>query len=211
MQYCLANPINQSEKLWLSIKTRDQFAKSQLNYMLYVQTRFDSSSPYFQENIFRGGLGLKKSNKFSLWLGYEIDPKQNLRTRDMSVEQRIWQQTAWETAIAEGIDLKYRSRLEARFESSSNYTAYRLRQRLSFDFKNNYNKFYPYMYEELFFNLNHPAWVSDRVLSQNRLLLGIKIPRQKQYVIEIGYLNKIQLDRNINRMNHILNLSLKLL
>ncbi|HRE32881.1 MAG TPA: DUF2490 domain-containing protein, partial [Candidatus Berkiella sp.] len=102
-------------------------------------------------------------------------------------------------------NLKSRTRLEQRKQEATPQWASRLRERLTVIIP--VDPISIIVSDELFFNLNHPLWVSDCSLSQNRGFIGLGIPMAKQTSIEIGYLNQYQFNKT-DSMSNIINIGL---
>ena len=98
-----------------------------------------------------------------------------------------------------------RTRLEHRFINRNSGIAWRLRQQLLAKFRISCNeKIRPVIFDEIFFNLNHPKWVSNSTINQNRILLGCDVYFSEKNFIRIGYMNRYATAEPKNMMFHIL-------
>lgn len=210
---CLAKNAEQSGKLWASIETNGEINKSQIEYMSELHGRFGYDAPNFNEGIFRIGLGYPTSQTISVWFGYDFIPMKDLITKEFSIENRIWQQILWEVPLEGFWQFTYRARLEERIDAEASGTAIRLRQKLIVKMNHleiGTDSFIPIIYDEIFFNLNHPDWIADKTVDENRLFVGFGYQIDTRHILEVGYINQLALRNPDNIMNHILSLSYRI-
>ncbi|GAG77321.1 unnamed protein product [marine sediment metagenome] len=142
-------------------------------------------------------------------MGYDFVPFSTRSTGDIEFENRPWQQLLWQILGTQNATIVLRTRLEQRFRSLENSTALRLRQNIKLTLpKAIANKLTPILFDEMFFNLNHPEWVNKNDINQNRLFMGIQIPIKKNNFLQVGYLNQYEFRSPNNRMSHVFMLSL---
>lgn len=140
-----------------------------------------------------------------LGLGYQIAPSLivlagpgwvlNKNTSGVTFhEYRLWQQLTWFAMNNPAMSLVSRTRLEEKERSNQSGIALQLRERLwlRIPIKNTEQWYYSF-FDEAFFNLNHPAWVSPYFLEQNRAFIGLGKQVTKSTIIDFGYLNQQQL------------------
>lgn len=186
--------VEEHAKLWTSYEISGGiFNGSKVRFYLQPQLRFIDNQYKFEQAVVHAGLGYKIANPLTFYIGNSgVISKQS--SGDLIDEYRIWQQLNWEIIKGSHFNLKSRTRFEQRKQEATPQWANRLREKLTFVFP-----VYPIsiiVSDELFFNLNHPLWVSDCSLSQNRGFIGIGVPLTKQTLIEIGYLNQYQFNKN---------------
>ncbi len=123
---------------------------------------------------------------------------------------RPWQQLIWELFDKNPIILfQTRTRLEELKQEGQPVWLLRVRERWRIAFPEKLpHKLTPVIYDEVFFNINQPSWVSTKIIDQNRFFVGIDTPPLKKTFIEIGYINQYIFTVPINHMAHILSVSL---
>lgn len=211
---CLYSPgmaeIQQYGKLWSGIFLTGPLSSNQvIQYYLDSQLRLSSRSETFDQAVTNAALGYQYSSKFTLWLGGSWVTT-NDPIEDVNHEYRIWQQVTGQGFSIKAFDVSTRTRLEERKDTDEPQLALRLRQKITLtkllkSFKNNSLV----GAEEIFFNLNNPEWITNKVVDQNRISLGIAMPLSKQTVVEWGYINQL-LFRNPNEMYHGLYINLRI-
>ena len=174
-----------------------------------MQARFGFDSPIFNTGIVPLGLGRQLSQTVSFWLGYDFVPKKDVTTKKSLVEQEVWQQLLWKIPTQSPTLLTSRSRLGERRSTAGSGVSFRLRQKFTIKMNGSTRggSDVPHISNEIFFNLNHPEWVSSKAVQQNRLFFGFDVQIGKDRVLEIGYLNQLEFREGVNRMNHIISFS----
>jgi len=202
---CWALPTENHGKLWANINKKGTVGEYNLKYIAQLHGRFGFDSPIFNSAILRLGMGYPLSQALSVWLGYDLAPNKNVRTNEFSVEQRIWQQLTWKIPAQTAAPLTSRTRLEERMSSKNSGVALRLRQKISLRFVSVLigGLAVPVISNEIFFNLNHPDWVTNKAVDQNRFAVGVEIHRGEGAILGIGYMNQIEFRETVNRINHI--------
>jgi len=176
-----SKPINKDSNIW---------------YLAKFRTICKDSKKYFDQYIFRFGLGYLWKDT-SLWLGYAITPSYEDKLEDFLYQNRFWQDFTYERSF-----FYYRSRLEQRWTESNkgirekmdlNTCDVNIRWRHRFLFTPETEKrINPMIYNELFFNLKKTCWANKKGLSKNRLFLGFWIPLAKEWTLELGYINQYE-------------------
>ncbi|MDF1795001.1 MAG: DUF2490 domain-containing protein [Coxiellaceae bacterium] len=188
------------------------FTPSGTDYTVEMSNRFLDQRPTYHQGLLRAGVGHSFSSNVAAWVGYAFVPTQPVGTDHFIYEQRSWQQLSWTAVSKPHIGIILRSRLEQRFPNNHGPTAWRLRQRILFDkgevldFLPEY--FSPVVYDEIMFNLNHPQWVGNNTLNQNRIFIGVSTPIKHKLVLQVGYINQYIFLNPIDVDNHIFSLSL---
>ncbi|MDF1760483.1 MAG: DUF2490 domain-containing protein [Coxiellaceae bacterium] len=209
-----ANSTNHNFMVWTDVNWQD-FTDSGVDYTLNSSFRFIDDSPTFNQSVLRGGVGYSFTKDLAAWVGYTFVPTQNVGTNHFVYEQRSWQQLQWAALSAKNIAIVSDTRLEQRYFNQNSATAWRLRQRLTFDLVPVSDflpvGFTPLVYDEIMFNLNHPQWVGNNTLNQNRLFIGVATRIKDRFVFQLGYLNQYIFLNPIDTDNHVFSLSLTLL
>lgn len=192
-------------KVWLDLDVTGPFFETKkIRYQMHPQLRFTDDAYKFQHAILNLALGYPATKNVTGWMG---NTWRNSRRRDgaWTNEYRIWQQMSANFTLS-GINIASRTRLEERKRIENKDIALRLRERLTFTIPLPVKKYSIILYDELFFHLNHPDWVSNRFLSQNRAFIGIGIELSKVLMLEMGYLNQFE---QHNQLNNVFNFVLR--
>lgn len=172
-------------------------------YWFEVQNRYHMTAGKTQITLLRSALGVAYSDSLSLWCGYQWNSINGLT--EGKQQEIFWQQAIWRALNRPHLSLTLRSRFEFRHPVDRHDWAYRLREQLTLKLPNDRCPFItPVIYDEIFFNLNHPIWVNQGLLSQNRLFMGIDIPLSKSVTLETGYMQQYQASRHDKFLNHVL-------
>jgi len=175
-------------------------------YNLNAQARIVPAEDKVQQYIVRPAIGYQLSQRFALWLGYQwissnVDDDSIFSGR----EDRIWQRLDWKIYKNSFVNFESASRLEQRKEAAFPEWANRFRQKFILSFpKVLFSSITPILSDELFFNINKPVWVQPKTFEQNRFSVGLFIPFNSKFGVEVGYLNQYQFQVPQNQMNHIL-------
>lgn len=110
----------------------------------------------------------------------------------ITYDDKLYEEANWRKTFANNNVMAIRSRLEERVRFSASGMNLRLRERLMLRFPISWWPDHAYVfYDEVFFNLTRPDWVSNRVFEQNRFFVGIGVVVSKKLTVDIGYLNKL--------------------
>lgn len=161
-----------------------------------------------------------KLEQFNLYAGFYYQVLPNLSAwfgayRQLSNEPgrqqyRLWEQMTWDVMNDDALSLSSRTRLEQRKNINDAEIAHRLREKITLTLPMRLlTNYFLVLADEVFLQLNQPAWVTNRFFSQNRASIGIKIPVNKDTAYEVGYLNQFQYG-NPNQMSHVLYLTVSL-
>lgn len=160
--------------------------------------------------LIRGGLGYEIMPAVNILAGYEwnmgyrhIDSETLLNAH----EYVIYEQASWSAFPT----LNFRTRLEQRDRSNQAEWNWRVRiKAVSIAEEPLFADLQPMISDEVFVLLNHPDWVSDSVIDQNRLFLGFQYRMTDTLWWQFGYMNQyIQRNHAIGAiMNHIASVSL---
>lgn len=197
-------------KLWnTAVFVGPLFKNSKIKYYFEPQLRFIDNRYKFEEAFIFLGIGYQTTSDLTLFLGgAEVISKRS--TGENVYENRIWQQANWDVVKRKSFNLLSRTRLEERKRNSESQWAVRLRERMMARIPlKNCEKHSLVLFDEVFFNINHPRWVSNKFFSQNRAFFGIGTKISEQISFDIGYLNQY-IFANPDQMNNILLLSLNI-
>ncbi len=210
----LARSTDYYGQLWNGFFVRGRIGQSS-NWIYSSGLEFRFLNPngnIYQRSFLFGSLGYAVNPVLSLWLGYSIFPVLDARTNKTFVENRPWQQIKLALINQDSFIMILRSRIEERLLTDRASWAYRLRQRFIYLFpKLIAHKIGVGGYEELFFNLNRPSWLSaEDTFAQNRFFIGMQLPVEKHVSLWVGYLNVYHFRSPVNRMVHVFYLSLNI-
>ena len=158
-----------------------------------------------QETRLDFSTGYRFSPLVSVWNGFSwISPNNGT-----AQTYRAWQQIIWELFDKNPIILfQTRTRLEEHKREGQPELLLRGRERWRVAFPERLGKLTPVLYDEIFVNFNHPAWVNQGFIDQNRVFIGVDTPVWKNSFWEMGYINQYLFTTPVNRMVHILSISL---
>lgn len=204
----LAYSTTQRSRYWDSLNLSGNLLNNQRAlYFLDLQARFDAQNDQFEQSISVGGIGYQWLPNLSLWLGYQRNSYNQLS--GTKPQNAVWEQATWKIIHNNSINLSSRTRLEQRMEVEQSQWLSRLRERITLKLPKKINDHLtPVIYDELFINLNNPAWVNSRTIDQNRAFMGVDILTSKKTYLEVGYLNQYRWALTGNVMNHVLSVSL---
>ncbi|MFZ2315770.1 MAG: DUF2490 domain-containing protein [Gammaproteobacteria bacterium] len=209
---CVLTPIyalEQHEKLWLATNYQTSFGQDkQWLGLVFTQLRLINESHPVQTGLIEGGIGYRLALGKSIWAGYRWsghNPYNNFYQ-----ENRLFQQLL--LPMRSRIDRSIlRSRLEEIGRGNQSQISLRLRERLALEFETGLiNNSHPFVYDEIFFQLNKTNYTTNRLISENRLFLGINLFINKLDWWEIGYINQYTMSASAsaqNKMNHIISLT----
>ena len=175
-------------------------------YYLEPQIRFIDDTYFFNQALQLGGLGYQINKNIMVFAGpgWIITKTPE---GESTHETRFWQQINW--LMLSNPNLNSRTRLEQRKRTDVAPMAVRFRQRvwMRIPFKK-WERYSFSINDELFFNLNHPSWVSPYLFEQNRAFVGISTQLTKAMIVDIGYLNQYnRSSRTTNYSDHVFLLS----
>ncbi|HVY53074.1 MAG TPA: DUF2490 domain-containing protein [Gammaproteobacteria bacterium] len=188
--------IDSFAKLWLVGAFIGPLSEENKNWKYYIEPRFAAINDKYglSEIHMYTGIGYKIAPCFTPYMGYAYYISDST-SGVISHENVIWQQSIWDIYKSDRVSLSNRARFEERKNTQFAEWACRLREQFTLKLPFQNTKYSFAIFDELFFNLNHPLWVSNRFLAQNRLFLGIEKKLTKTSTLDIGYLNQIDLER----------------
>lgn len=159
-------------------------------YYIEPQIRFIDDNYFFNQTLQLGGLGYQINKNIMVFAGpgWIITKTPE---GESTHETRFWQQLNWLMVNSPNLNMNSRTRVEERKRTNTAPMAIRLRQRvwMRIPFKK-WERHSFSVFDELFFNMNHPAWVSPYLFEQNRAFVGIATQLTKSMIADIGYLNQ---------------------
>ncbi len=208
--YTLATSVfalTQNEKLWIGAGTvRDLSSDGKWRYLLMTQARFIDESHPVQSILAEGGIGNVISKHSTLWAGYRYTGRNPYN--GYTPEDRLFQQIVSKLLSSDSNEITYRARLEELIIRDTAGISLRLRHRLAFTHKKAviYN-LEPYLFDEIYTQLNRTEFTPNYFIFENRAFLGFKIRVNKKKSIELGYMNQYQMrqrNQSQNVMSHVL-------
>lgn len=161
-------------------------------YYIEPQLRLIDNRYVFNQAFLLTALGYQFTPNIILFIGPGVIATKN-NEGDTFREYRLFEQLNWQLVDNSCFKLNSRTRFEQKKRSDQPQAALQLRQRLWLRIPiRNTNKYYISLYDEVFFNLNNPRWVSPRFFEQNRAFLGIAKQITKETMVDFGYLNQKQ-------------------
>lgn len=195
--------LEEHTKLWTSYEINGALSSDKkILFYLEPQLRFIDNAYKFEQVVLHGAIGYQFTDRTSILLGNSgIESKNS--SGQFVAEYRVWEQFSWDIIKSKIVNTKSRTRLEQRKSENSPNWANRLREKLSLKIPIYYSQLSLILSDELFFNLNHPNWVSDFTLSQNRFFTGLDAKLSNKSSFEFGYLNQYQFN-NIDQMSNVI-------
>jgi hypothetical protein len=180
--------------------------KSSFKYYLEPQLRLIDTSSVFNQLLLLGGFGYQFNKDMMLFVGPGLVVTKTT-AGDTFYEQRYWEQFNWRIQNNLNWNINSRTRLEERKNATTAPIAFRLRERMWIRVPLKKWEGYSFScFDEIFFNLNHPDWVSPYSLEQNRVFVGVSRQLSKSTILDVGYLNQF-IHSTRNQMDHVLLLS----
>lgn len=190
-------------KQWNTAVIIGSIPHSKFRYYFEPQLRFIADPYVFNQSFLFGGLGYQMNEDLMVFAvaGWIFSKNTQGNT---SNEIRIWQQANWRVTDTSSYNVNSRTRLEERKNTAFSQYAYRFRQRLWLRIPFHAVPQYSLsLFDEVFFDLNHPAWVSPYFFAENRAFIGIGHELTTQVMLDAGYMNQY-LHSNQNRVDHVL-------
>jgi hypothetical protein len=164
--------------------------QSSFKYYLEPQLRLIDDVYVFNQLFALGGLGYQLNTKAAFFVGSGWVMSQTSEGY-VTHEKRFWQQLNWQLTNLSSLNMMSRTRLEERKNSNASEMAIRLRERIWIRIPIKNSERYSWScFDEIFFNLNHPDWVSPYSFEQNRAFIGIASKITKSTMVDVGYLNQ---------------------
>ena len=202
-----AAALEQNVKFWPGLYIQQKIPKHEKwQYLLFTQARFIDDSHPWQSALIEGGVGYLLTPNHSLWAGYRLTVHNVLKNSFQ--ENRFFQQLIWKVKDENKKIILSRTRFEELNLTNQTSTYYRVRERITFEQMINYKgKINPFYWNEAFFPLNKPNYVSHNFINENRLFIGFRYYTTPHTNWEIGYINQTQFETRKNiqdKMYHIL-------
>jgi hypothetical protein len=200
--------LDQEVKQWIGFNAQQKYDNSAWRTLIFSQLRFTDQSHPLKVFLLEGGLGYQPNLHHSGWLGYRWSARNPYN--DFSQENQLFQQYIYiNNYISHNII--FRTRLEEITRSNDGQIALRLRQRFATELHYYIGRnTLPFIYDELFFQLNHPNYMPHTFLGENRLFLGVNLRHSQLAWWEIGYINQYQVrtpQQSQNIMSHVISVN----
>ena len=197
-------------RVWLNINAQGPLPFEKFAWYAELQPRAREEGEALDQLLARVAVLYKLTPQSSVWLGYGKIRTHGAKTGIVD-ENRIWQQYSHNFKILDDVGLLSRTRIEQRQLENGDDIGYRVRQmiRLTRPFESDPN-FSTVVSNEIFFNMNDTDWGARSGFDQNRLFGGLGYAISPMVRVEAGYLNQYVDTATVNRMNHVLSLSMSL-
>lgn len=163
----------------------------------------------YNQSIIRPGLGVKITEKATVWAGYAFIHTNPLSGIEFN-EHRIWQQVTWSDTRGPWT-LALRSRLEQRFLDTGDDLGWRFRQLVRVQRSlEAFPRLSLVVWDEAFFHLNDTDFGARAGFDQNRAFAGLGFKRNPDAKgrVEFGYLNHaIDVPSGNDRTEHLLSVN----
>lgn len=210
-QFIYADDLEQSYRAWLAVTHHGTFHQSKFDYFVEAHARFGTVTQVFNQGVGRVGVGYQGNYNLSYWLGGDLVPLYKDFTGNFRMRYRLWEQIFWLHANNNQLTFAMRDRLEQSLEQSEQGLLLRFRHKMILSCPNCFSeRFIPMLADELFFFVNHPDWVTNKLLDQNRLFVGVIITLKSHKLLRVGYQNQLRFRDPADRMSHILLVSLQI-
>lgn len=179
-------------------------------YFAEIQPRVGDGVSRLDQALLRGAVGVKLSDRVTLYQGYAHVAVPITGGRDLN-EERSFQQLNWSLGRPWGGDLSSRTRLEQRWRSDGNDMGWRLREMLRFEkpLREGSDAVNALVYAEGFLALNSTDWGARSGFDQLRSFAGVEVGLPGASTLELGYLNQAINQRGGNsRINHVASVTL---
>lgn len=202
-QQSVAQGLIQQTKQWSNFNLQGSlFDASPWMYVFEIQSRSIINPDKLEEVHVRGGAGWQGTKTIGLWTGFQWNSHHQVSGASHS--NRAWQQLIWRALDKDYMTLTTQSRLEERSQSDQLQWNIRFRQQMAVELSTPLSsKWRPFIWDELFFNITRPAWVSNVTVEQNRAFTGVKFIASPSCFFAAGYLNQYLFRETSNQMNNI--------
>ncbi|MDP1604263.1 MAG: DUF2490 domain-containing protein [Legionella sp.] len=205
-----ANP--PSTRVWTNVIYNTHFSSHpEWLYGYVLEGRFKNQSGLFYQGLIQGQLGYSLSDTTQAWMGYTLIPNTVVEPtgRVSHTIQRIYQQLIKELINTPEYEVFSRSRIEERHRLGEHGIGLVYRQLLIVNLQRLswHDEYTPFISNEVFANLNKPAWGSQKPFNQNRLIMGWSFPCGK-HNCQLAYLNQFLVSRYNNEQNNVIFFSL---
>ncbi len=189
------------DKYWSVATITGSFPEHhRVKYYFEPQLRLIDNPYVFNQLFLFAGLGYQVKSNVTFFMGPGLNVIKNNEGKIIE-ERRLWQQLNWLVFNTPTFNLNSRSRLEERALSSSSQLSARVRERLWLRVPiKGFERYSFSCFDEVFFNLNSPAWVPPTFFEQNRAFIGIATTFKKTTLIDVGYLNQYINTRELNNV-----------
>lgn len=186
--------------LWLNGMFIGSLSKQHEKWKYYLRTRLviiDDRYGLDEGRVFYGA-GYQITPNFAPYIGAGYFVSESTEGV-ISHENVVWQQFLWDMYHSKFFKLNNRTALEERKNTLHSQWAIRFREQFTLKIPFRNTKYSFITFDELFFNLNHPSWVSNKLFSQNRYFIGIEKSISKTASLDVGYVNQVKFQRqNLN-------------
>lgn len=208
---CFASSNNTTGSFWSTINVSSHLGDRKFPYYFAIQPRFFDRSDFFDLLEIEMAIGVRSTEKTSFWLGYVFVPDKIFNTGRYDLQNRVWQQFSWYRQLHSNYYLTWRSRLEQRFIVCNPGVAWRYRQKASLIlFESDTKNTSLTLSDEIHININHPEWIPNKFVNQNRLSIAGSFNTSKNSIAQLGYLLQWKFRDPRDQVVHILFMTFKI-
>ena len=195
-------------KSWNRVGISGSFGEDKrILYNVEPNLRFIDLSNKYEFAYIEASIGNQLFPSVALWFGTECGALPDSGD-GLNYAISLWQQISWTIFSNDNATLSDRTRIEELYRESQSGIALRLRQKFELLLPLDDEKKYSILLnDEIFFNVNHPPWMSNTLVDQNRCLVALRTRLNKSIFFDIGYMNQYQYN-STNQQSNILSLSL---
>ncbi len=202
-------------KFWIPVTLNGNYGA--FLYFLEPQIRFiepqtsgsDPTSNIFNQFLGNIAGGYEIYPEWQLWLGQTISTTAQDAISSSREEYRAWEQIMWNHKTTNNIRINSRFRAEQRKSLDFPEWAFRLRERLIFNFPLKNNLSYE-LSDEILYNLNTVPWIDATAWDQNRFYIALVQRFSKHYAFALGYMNQYLFrDAPLAQANNVLYLNIR--
>lgn len=207
-QPSFADDITHYTKLWSSLAISGSITEDkQILYYLESDLRLYDTNNKFEEGYTDIAVGNQLFPALRLWLGVTPDIATNSKAETVYAFY-VWEQISWDIFRSAIVELADRTRVEQRFNFSEPGMFLLLREQLNAKIPlGSGENFSLILSDEIFLNINHPDWVSNRLMSENRASIAMRFQFTKHINLDFGYMNQYKFNTT-DQQNNIITLDL---
>lgn len=193
-------------KLWNTAIIQGPITKDEkILFYLQPQLVLIDNKYKFDNGLIYLGVGYQVATNVTIWLINGLSAVKQESTGNWLKRDTLRQQLNWVISDTEDISVTSTSRLEQRKQFSESQINLRFRQNVTLRIPIKIWKDHSIViFDEGFFNLNHPKWISGNSLFvQNRAFIGLGTQFTKAVSLDSGYMNQYRF-RETNEIDNVL-------
>ncbi|MCH9756310.1 MAG: DUF2490 domain-containing protein [Gammaproteobacteria bacterium] len=204
-----------TNKFWVPLTLNGNYGK--FLYFVEPQPRlvepetstFNKKNSIFNQFLGNIAGGFEVYPEWQLWFGQSISTIAQDAVSLSREEYRAWEQVIWDHKTFKKININSRFRAEQRKSLDFPQWAFRLRERVIFNFPLTQNMSYE-LSDEILYNLNSVPWIDTTAWDQNRAYIALVQTFSKHYAFAVGYMNQYLFrDAPLAQANNVLYLNFR--